>query len=147
MTGKHGTASCYNNNGCRCEECTAAATAARSRWVKTLANRPASEIPHGKIGGYTSWGCRCFKCVHVHAIYHKNIWFEYAKAYYFVTDPRFAIRPYYYRSKNAEYFELFVSGRSRKRFKQLHLAKRYVLDNFIVGRGLLSSAECDLPDL
>lgn len=146
MPWTHGTASTYNNARCRCEECTAAATAARDTWVKSLANRPASDIPHGKIGGYITWGCRCFKCAHVHAVYHRNHWFIYAKNYYFTDDPHYAIKAHFYRGR-ADYYELFVAGVPRKRFKRLHLAKRYVLDNFVVGRGLPPSAESDPSDL
>ena len=43
----HGTASAYNNYGCRCEACRAAATAARRAWVESLRDRKFAEVPHG----------------------------------------------------------------------------------------------------
>ncbi|MGO9163939.1 MAG: hypothetical protein ACLP7J_25185 [Streptosporangiaceae bacterium] len=58
----HGTASAYNNYGCRCEECRAAATAARRSWVSSLQDRQFAEVPHGTASGYRNWGCRCEHC-------------------------------------------------------------------------------------
>lgn len=58
----HGTASSYNNHGCRCDPCCAAATAARSAWRRSLADRPFSDVPHGTWSGYANWGCSCERC-------------------------------------------------------------------------------------
>jgi hypothetical protein len=63
----HGTASAYNNYGCRCEACRAAATAARRAWVESLRDRKFAEVPHGTASGYRNWGCRCGQCSRVRA--------------------------------------------------------------------------------
>lgn len=58
----HGTASSYNNHGCRCDPCRAAATAARRAWRRSLADRPFRDVPHGAWSGYAHWGCHCDPC-------------------------------------------------------------------------------------
>jgi hypothetical protein len=58
----HGTPSRYNNDGCRCDDCRAAASAARLEWVQSLRDRPSADIPHGSTTGYRNWGCRCEPC-------------------------------------------------------------------------------------
>ena len=63
----HGTASSYNNLGCRCDECRAAASAARATWVRSLQNRQFADVPHGTPSGYRNWGCRCEQCTLVRA--------------------------------------------------------------------------------
>ncbi|MGO8882754.1 MAG: hypothetical protein ACLPUO_01680 [Streptosporangiaceae bacterium] len=64
---KHGTASAYNNYGCRCELCRTAASAARRAWAESLQDRPFAEVPHGTASGYRNWGCRCERCSLVRA--------------------------------------------------------------------------------
>jgi hypothetical protein len=63
----HGTASSYNNLGCRCADCRAAASAARATWVRSLQNRQFADVPHGTPSGYRNWGCRCEQCTLVRA--------------------------------------------------------------------------------
>jgi hypothetical protein len=63
----HGTASTYNNLGCRCDACRAAASAARQAWVRSLQNRRFADVPHGTPSGYRNWGCRCERCTLVRA--------------------------------------------------------------------------------
>jgi hypothetical protein len=63
----HGTASSYNNLGCRCDACRAAASAARQSWVRSLQNRKFADVPHGTPSGYRNWGCRCDRCTLVRA--------------------------------------------------------------------------------
>jgi hypothetical protein len=63
----HGTASSYNNLGCRCTDCRAAASAARATWVRSLQNRKFADVPHGTPSGYRNWGCRCEQCTLVRA--------------------------------------------------------------------------------
>jgi hypothetical protein len=63
----HGTASAYNNYGCRCERCRAASTAARRAWVESLQDRQFADVPHGTPSGYRNWGCRCEPCSLVRA--------------------------------------------------------------------------------
>lgn len=58
----HGTASSYNNLGCRCDDCRAAASAARATWVQSLQDRKFADVPHGTPSGYRNWGCRCERC-------------------------------------------------------------------------------------
>lgn len=58
----HGSASSYNNRGCRCDACRAAASAARAQWVASLGDRLFDEVPHGTPTGYRNWGCRCDAC-------------------------------------------------------------------------------------
>ena len=64
---KHGTASSYNNLGCRCDDCRAAASAARATWVQSLQDRNFADVPHGTPSGYRNWGCRCEQCTCVRA--------------------------------------------------------------------------------
>lgn len=63
----HGTASSYNNLGCRCPECREAASAARAAWVQSLQDRRFADVPHGTPSGYRNWGCRCEQCTLVRA--------------------------------------------------------------------------------
>ena len=61
----HGSASTYDNHGCRCDECRAAnaarhAAARKRRKVDLGAGR--AVVPHGKASTYANWGCRCAAC-------------------------------------------------------------------------------------
>jgi hypothetical protein len=62
VTGEHGTAGRYNNSGCRCGDCTAAASAARAAWLESLQDRLYADVPHGTASGYRNWACRCDPC-------------------------------------------------------------------------------------
>ncbi|MGH3273945.1 MAG: hypothetical protein ACRDNZ_06410 [Streptosporangiaceae bacterium] len=61
----HGTASSYSNLGCRCDDCRAAASAARATWVRSLQDRQFADVPHGTPSGYRNWGCRCGECTRI----------------------------------------------------------------------------------
>jgi hypothetical protein len=64
----HGTASTYSNHSCRCPDCTAAATAARAAWTRSLQDRPFADVPHGTKSGYQNWRCRCGSCTSAQAM-------------------------------------------------------------------------------
>lgn len=56
--GSHGIPSRYNR-GCRCAECTAAATARKADWAAR--NKDRAPRVHG-ISAYKHHGCRCEAC-------------------------------------------------------------------------------------
>jgi len=62
---RHGTAGGYTNWGCRCPDCTRAATGEQRRLKANRFARLAvdpSQAPHGKASTYGNWGCRCRPC-------------------------------------------------------------------------------------
>lgn len=65
---EHGKPSSYTNLGCRCDECLAAASGARARWVAAMGDRHFDEVPHGTPTGYRNWGCRCDRCTNARRI-------------------------------------------------------------------------------
>ncbi|QFG04826.1 hypothetical protein SEA_DOUG_48 [Mycobacterium phage Doug] len=52
----------YDNWGCRCEVCKAAAQKNRAKYRAGLKTRPRDEVPHGTANGYNHWACRCDPC-------------------------------------------------------------------------------------
>lgn len=58
----HGTASEYNNYGCRCDPCTTAIAAAHARRIAGLPDRSFAEVPHGTRAGWREWKCACQRC-------------------------------------------------------------------------------------
>jgi len=76
-TAPHGTASGYNNYGCHCVPCTAAASAAvlarnRRRYAQRVLVggrlvHPAPGIGHGLPDTYKRYGCRCLPCCVAHS--------------------------------------------------------------------------------
>lgn len=70
---RHGTATGYGNNRCRCWDCTAAwseysVTARHARRSRGLA--PDDER-HGTDNGYTNYNCRCEACREARAAVRK----------------------------------------------------------------------------
>ena len=55
----HGTATSYNKQGCRCDEC----RCAHAAYVRGARERRSATPPpsHG-LNGYTNYGCRCEVC-------------------------------------------------------------------------------------
>lgn len=52
----------YDNWGCRCGVCKAAASKARARYRSSLKTQPRDAVPHGTANGYNHWACRCESC-------------------------------------------------------------------------------------
>ena len=85
---KHGTASKYNHDRCRCDLCREAWNAhcrAKFRRINAEARalREAAEaagqvyvtarnVTHGKTGTYLTYGCRCDPCRAAHGAYQRD---------------------------------------------------------------------------
>jgi hypothetical protein len=76
----HGTASRYNNDGCRCRPCKDAWATHMARMRANRRSRLLGESPlpranartgpkqHGTHSAYSNWGCRCDKCCLAHLL-------------------------------------------------------------------------------